>query len=188
MHLQTVTAKVYSTEIVSRGVETCRIACGGHGYSALSGFARLYAHTVNAVTYEGDNYVISQQVTKLIWKYYNRTSEIGVPPSFSFLRLQPACEIPIPEIGSHSEWYRLDVQTWAFESRLANLTKIFVDDQREGRDTSYLSHSLAMAYGDFIYFQGVWRIVTEIENADEPFVDSVRALALVVSCGLTLRS
>ena len=31
LHLQTVGAKVYSTELTGRGVETCRIACGGHG-------------------------------------------------------------------------------------------------------------------------------------------------------------
>ncbi|KEF52474.1 uncharacterized protein A1O9_11316 [Exophiala aquamarina CBS 119918] len=41
LHLQTVSAKTYSTEVASRGVETCRIACGGHGYS---GFGRMYAH------------------------------------------------------------------------------------------------------------------------------------------------
>lgn len=39
-HLQTVGAKVYSTEIAGHGVEVCRIACGGHGYHALSGFGR----------------------------------------------------------------------------------------------------------------------------------------------------
>ena len=71
LHLQTVGAKVYSTNIASRGVETCRIACGGHGYSALAGFGRMYAHTVNAVTYEGDNYVIAQQVPRAIFKHYN---------------------------------------------------------------------------------------------------------------------
>ncbi|KIW94371.1 uncharacterized protein Z519_04347 [Cladophialophora bantiana CBS 173.52] len=41
LHLQTVGAKDYSTEITGYGVETCRIACGGHGYSALSGFGRI---------------------------------------------------------------------------------------------------------------------------------------------------
>ena len=53
MHLQTIGAKVYSTEISGEGVEICRIACGGHGYNALSGFGRMYAHSINAVTYEG---------------------------------------------------------------------------------------------------------------------------------------
>ncbi|KXL42234.1 MAG: hypothetical protein FE78DRAFT_110298 [Acidomyces sp. 'richmondensis'] len=54
-------AKVYSTEIIAHGIETCRIAWGGHGYHALSGFGRMCANAVNAVTYEGDNYVITQQ-------------------------------------------------------------------------------------------------------------------------------
>jgi acyl-CoA oxidase len=70
LHLQTVGAKVYSTEITGYGVETCRIACGGHGYSALSGFGRMYANAINAVTYEGDNYVVAQQVPRAIIKYF----------------------------------------------------------------------------------------------------------------------
>ena len=73
LHLQTVGAKVYSTEITGKGVETSRIACGGHGYSALSGFGRMYAHSINAVTYEGDNYVIGQQVPRAILKHWKKS-------------------------------------------------------------------------------------------------------------------
>lgn len=69
LHLQTVGAKVYSTEITGYGIEACRVACGGHGYSALSGFGRMYANSINAVTYEGDNYVVSQQVPRAILKH-----------------------------------------------------------------------------------------------------------------------
>jgi acyl-CoA oxidase len=72
LHLQTVGAKVYSTEITARGIEECRIACGGHGYSALAGFGRMYANAVNAVTYEGDNFVLSQQIPKAILKHYKK--------------------------------------------------------------------------------------------------------------------
>jgi acyl-CoA oxidase len=72
LHLQTVGAKVYSTEITGKGVETSRIACGGHGYSALSGLGRMYAHSINAVTYEGDNYVIGQQVPRAILKHWRK--------------------------------------------------------------------------------------------------------------------
>src|ERR1700709_835814 len=72
LHLQTVGAKVYSTEITARGIEECRIACGGPAYSALAGFGRMYANAVNAVTYEGDNFVLSQQIPKAILKHYKK--------------------------------------------------------------------------------------------------------------------
>lgn len=72
LHLRTVGAKVWSTEITARGIETCRIACGGHGYSALAGFGRMYANAVNAITYEGDNYVIGQQIPKAIMKHLRK--------------------------------------------------------------------------------------------------------------------
>ncbi|KIW87100.1 uncharacterized protein Z519_12211 [Cladophialophora bantiana CBS 173.52] len=74
LNLYIVRLNVYSTNLACLSVQTRHIACGGHGYSALSGFGRKYAHTVNAVTYEGDNYVIGQQVTRAILKDYRRNS------------------------------------------------------------------------------------------------------------------
>lgn len=71
LHLQTVGAKVYATEITGHGIETCRILCGGHGFSALSGFGRMYGNAISAVTYEGDNYVLAQQVPRAILKHWH---------------------------------------------------------------------------------------------------------------------
>ncbi|KAF7193638.1 Peroxisomal acyl-coenzyme A oxidase 1 [Pseudocercospora fuligena] len=69
LHIRTVGAKVWATEITARGIEISRIACGGHGYSASAGFGRMYANAVNAVTYEGDNFVIGQQIPKIAMKF-----------------------------------------------------------------------------------------------------------------------
>ncbi|ORX91627.1 acyl-CoA dehydrogenase/oxidase C-terminal [Clohesyomyces aquaticus] len=80
----TVGAKVYSTHITSHGIEECRIACGGHGYSAYSVFGRMYANTVKAMTYEGDNYVLSQQLPPAILKHFDAPIDASVP-SLSYL-------------------------------------------------------------------------------------------------------
>jgi acyl-CoA oxidase len=189
LHLQTVAAKVYSTEIASRGVETCRIACGGHGYSALSGFGRMYAHTVNAVTYEGDNYVISQQVTRAIMKYLrssqsSSTSKPAIPASLSYLRLlQQGNQQKTPNIDSEAAWLTIPVQSWALESRLARLVQQHIDDSNQGRDTSYSSHALTMAHSDYVYWKGLWAAVQKIEDppAQQKYAHHMRALAHVVS-------
>ena len=39
-----------------------RRACGGHGYSLLSGLPTLFTHYVQNVTWEGDNNVMLLQV------------------------------------------------------------------------------------------------------------------------------
>ncbi|EEQ85753.2 acyl-CoA oxidase [Blastomyces dermatitidis ER-3] len=114
LHLQTVGAKVYSTDITANGVETCRIACGDHGYSALSGFGQMYAHTVNAVTYEGDNYVIAQQAPRVILKHYKAI--LRRPESSSKLN-----------VSSESDWFEPDNQQWVLERRLPTLVKAHME-------------------------------------------------------------
>lgn len=52
-----------STTIASDGMEAARRACGGHGYSLLSGLPTAFTHYVQNVTWEGDNNVMLLQVT-----------------------------------------------------------------------------------------------------------------------------
>ena len=51
-----------STTLASDGMEAARRACGGHGYSLLSGLPTLFTHYVQNVTWEGDNNVMLLQV------------------------------------------------------------------------------------------------------------------------------
>lgn len=44
------------------GLEVCRRACGGHGYSGFSGVGSFLLDYIPTVTWEGDNFVICQQV------------------------------------------------------------------------------------------------------------------------------
>ncbi|EEP81962.1 predicted protein [Uncinocarpus reesii 1704] len=179
LHLQTVGAKVYSTDLTARGVETCRIACGGHGYSALSGFGRMYAHTVNAVTYEGDNYVISQQVPRAILKHYNAKTEDTVP-SLSYLGFlrNPNATNKLA-VSSESDWFKPENQQWVLEQRLATLVRAHLDATESGKDTSFSVHELTMAHCDYIYWRGFWDVVRKA--AGFPFYTSLDALAQVVS-------
>ena len=47
-----------------RHIETCRLACGGHGYLLYSGLPELYTLTNAACTYEGDTDVLFLQVAR----------------------------------------------------------------------------------------------------------------------------
>lgn len=59
MHVHWVQA--VSTNIASDGMEAARRACGGHGYSLLSGLPTTFTHYVQNVTWEGDNNVMLLQ-------------------------------------------------------------------------------------------------------------------------------
>ncbi|KAG0364330.1 hypothetical protein BGZ54_007619, partial [Gamsiella multidivaricata] len=66
--LAEVHAKSYCTTIGAGGTEECRKLMGGHGYSYFSGLAHLFAAIVPSNTYEGDNYVLTQQMARYLLK------------------------------------------------------------------------------------------------------------------------
>ncbi|XP_044307997.1 peroxisomal acyl-coenzyme A oxidase 2 isoform X2 [Varanus komodoensis] len=78
--------KVIMTDYSSAGVEVCRRACGGHGFSLLSGLPSLYTRLVAACTYEGENTVLLLQTARFLIKCYG-TVHRGhpVPPSVAYL-------------------------------------------------------------------------------------------------------
>lgn len=51
------------------GTDIMRQSCGGHGYSVYSFIPFLYHAQVAGVTYEGDNYLLYQQVARYLLKY-----------------------------------------------------------------------------------------------------------------------
>ncbi|KAG7664167.1 POX1 [[Candida] subhashii] len=60
--------KATCTWLAAEAIDQCRQACGGHGYSAYSGFGRAYNDWVVMCTWEGDNNVLSLNVGKPIVK------------------------------------------------------------------------------------------------------------------------
>ncbi|KAL8212789.1 UNVERIFIED_CONTAM: hypothetical protein K2H54_058684 [Gekko kuhli] len=74
--------KVITTEYCSAGVEICRRACGGHGYSLLSGLPSLYTKLVASCTYEGENTVLLLQTARFLIKCFGM-AKAGQPLSSS---------------------------------------------------------------------------------------------------------
>ncbi|CAG87407.2 DEHA2D17248p [Debaryomyces hansenii CBS767] len=57
------------TWLAAEVIDQCRQACGGHGYSAYSGFGKAYNDWVVMCTWEGDNNVLAMSVGKQIIKH-----------------------------------------------------------------------------------------------------------------------
>ncbi|EFY88863.1 acyl-coenzyme A oxidase [Metarhizium acridum CQMa 102] len=68
LHATSCALKAFSSTVAAEGLETCRRACGGHGYSAFSGIGSWYADYLPTVTWEGDNYMLTQQVARYLLK------------------------------------------------------------------------------------------------------------------------
>ncbi|KAL2410609.1 Peroxisomal acyl-coenzyme A oxidase 1 [Exophiala dermatitidis] len=68
LHATSCALKALSSTTAAEGLEVCRRACGGHGYSSFSGIGSWYADYLPTVTWEGDNYMLTQQVSRYLLK------------------------------------------------------------------------------------------------------------------------
>jgi acyl-CoA oxidase len=68
LHATSCGLKSLASTIAAEGLEVCRRACGGHGYSSFSGIGPWYADYLPTVTWEGDNFMLTQQVARYLLK------------------------------------------------------------------------------------------------------------------------
>ena len=67
LHATSSALKSLCTTIGCDGIEECRRACGGHGFSMSSGLPQLYASSMTGFTPEGDNWLLTQQTAKYVY-------------------------------------------------------------------------------------------------------------------------
>ncbi|KAE9552039.1 hypothetical protein FO519_004730, partial [Halicephalobus sp. NKZ332] len=68
LHAISSVLKAVVTHQVCLGIEQCRMACGGHGYSTASGLPQLFSLAVGGCTYEGENMVLLLQCARYLVK------------------------------------------------------------------------------------------------------------------------
>lgn len=75
LHAASSGLKSLCTEIAANGIETCRRACGGHGFGGGSGLVQLNADYLSKPTVEGDNWMITQQTSAWLIKQMREAAE-----------------------------------------------------------------------------------------------------------------
>lgn len=80
------------------GVEMCRLACGGHGYSSASGLPDLYAGQVANSTAEGETVVLLLQTGKYLAKCYMSLKQgRALDPSATYFSKEKFAPLPTME-------------------------------------------------------------------------------------------
>lgn len=64
LHALSSGVKAMVSDFCTQGAELCRRACGGHGYSKLSGLPSLVTRVTASCTYEGENTVLYLQMAR----------------------------------------------------------------------------------------------------------------------------
>ncbi|KAJ6660455.1 hypothetical protein lerEdw1_017879 [Lerista edwardsae] len=74
LHALSAGLKAFSSWVTNAGIEECRMACGGHGYSRCSGLTDIYVNFTPSCTYEGENTVMMLQTARFLVKSYSQVS------------------------------------------------------------------------------------------------------------------
>lgn len=79
--------KAVCTNEATQAVQTCRLACGGHGYLNSSGFNDIYGSVTAAQTYEGENTVLFLQTARYLIKAWNQAvNGESLTPTVAYLK------------------------------------------------------------------------------------------------------
>jgi acyl-CoA oxidase len=140
MHITTCSLKVWSTRRSTDGQEECRKAMGGHGYSIFSGVGQLFATGVPSNTYEGDNYVLCQQVGRALLKQLDGIAH-GVKvessnSSYLNLLLSDTPHTPYTFVNANHDILDPKVQANVFGLRAARLVADLAQQLKSGRPWS----------------------------------------------------
>ncbi|KAM4842879.1 peroxisomal acyl-coenzyme A oxidase 1 isoform 3-T3 [Thomomys bottae] len=101
LHALTAGLKAFTTWIANAGIEECRMACGGHGYSHCSGIPNIYVTFTPACTFEGENTVMLLQMARFLMKSYNQVlSGKLVGGTVSYLNDLPSQRIQPQQVAS----------------------------------------------------------------------------------------
>ncbi|KAI0772371.1 peroxisomal oxidase [Trametes elegans] len=139
IHATTSGLKARATALAIADAETARRSMGGHGFSEFAGVGRLYADYLPAATFEGDNFVLDQQVVRAALKAHDALAARGVAgltPSSAYLRLLIAPDGLVPlRAGAGEHWREPRTAVLLLERRAAALVRERAA-HRDGPDAS----------------------------------------------------
>lgn len=112
--------KAWATKTCADGVEEARKMCGGHGYLALSGLPAISSSASAACTFEGENWVMWQQLASYLMKSAVKTA---LTPDLEYLSPDHISKEPLHSTTGGAEFLRHDVQLRMFQHRAARLIR-----------------------------------------------------------------
>ncbi|KAF9946236.1 Acyl-coenzyme A oxidase (Acyl-CoA oxidase) [Mortierella alpina] len=145
VHVYSSGLKSYCTKLTADGIEEARRCLGGHGYSMFSGMIDFHRQFLATVTYEGENALLTQQVSRYLLKLYKdvvRNPGLHLsPPSKYIVSLVDYPSFKNQRCGARTlkDMYRDDVILAAFQHRAARLIHELAQAEKSGAGWSDLN-------------------------------------------------
>ncbi|XP_040850668.1 peroxisomal acyl-coenzyme A oxidase 2 [Ochotona curzoniae] len=186
LHVLSTGSKAMISDFCVQGTELCRRACGGHGYSQLSGLPILVTSVTPACTYEGENTVLYLQVARFLVKSYLQAqglsgsrSQRPLPQCVSYLTLPDLARCPAQKAA---DFLRPELYTaaWAHVAarlikdsvyHLQALTRSGADEHEAWNQTTVIHVQAAKAHCYYISVKSFKEAVEKLRN--EPTLQQV---------------
>jgi acyl-CoA oxidase len=136
-------------------IQECREACGGHGYSAFSAFARLRENNDIHATWDGDNNVLVQQCSRFLLKhimhYYKGNPEVSKLISFFNAEKPELTAETLKKSGVLIELLEFRARFY-MQKAMSRLQGAAGKDQSVAWDNSQANHfhSLSQSFGELV--------------------------------------
>ncbi|XP_015349976.1 peroxisomal acyl-coenzyme A oxidase 2 [Marmota marmota marmota] len=186
LHALSTGMKAMMSELCTQGAELCRRACGGHGYSKLSGLPSLVTQVTASCTYEGENTVLYLQVARFLVKSYlqakvspDSAPQKPLPQSVEYLArpvlarcpAQKAADFLCPELYTAAWAHAAARLIEDSVHHLQTLTQSGADQQEAWNKTSVMHLQAAKAH---CYYITVKSFTDALEKLDkEPAIQQV---------------
>ncbi|KAI8971350.1 acyl-CoA dehydrogenase/oxidase C-terminal [Pilobolus umbonatus] len=192
IHATSCALKIWSSRRASEGIEECRKAMGGHGFSSYSGVADLFASIVPANTYEGDNFVLCQQTARSLLKQLKSVSQGNLIKAGNSDYLNKLAKDDGSSFKFTSAEQILDshVQLDLFGIRAARLVVDLAQQVQSGRPWADLNMEcwiLNLAHAEYIIMKKMVKRIHALESTEYqsliPIIKSVADLFALSAIG-----
>ncbi|XP_007935481.1 peroxisomal acyl-coenzyme A oxidase 2 [Orycteropus afer afer] len=178
--------KALVSEYCTEGAEVCRRACGGHGFSKLSGLPSLVTRVTASCTYEGENTVLYLQMARFLVNNHlqaqmspDTTSTRSPPQSVTYLTApvlarcpaQQAADFLCPELYTAAWAHMVARLIKDSVHHLQTLTQSGVDRHTAWNQTTVLLVQAAKAHCYYVILQSFIQTLEKLE--DEPEIRQV---------------
>ncbi|KAF9336897.1 hypothetical protein BG006_007005 [Podila minutissima] len=167
VHASSSGLKSLTTTMAAAAIEECRRACGGHGFSSFSGLPLMLQDYVPNVTWEGDNYMITQQTGRYLFKSFRDlvakrasgkfNASLINNPTLAYLNTyldNPDLKCPAT---SAAQFHNLEIQLAAYGHRAAHLVADIVNaldvEKRTWNSMLVEIYNVSVAHCQFILVQ-----------------------------------
>ena len=179
--------KSYFSDVVQRGIEICRLSCGGHGYSQYSGLTAIVVEYAPNITHEGENTVMYLQVSRYILKCFNNVvvkkqgvlqKSVRYLESFEYLT-KKKCTVTDPENWTIEEVRLLLAQTTC--SILHTINQRYAANKDKSKKAQN-NEDLGMLLVDLAISHSIYNTYYAFEQAIVKFPDEIIKRILFDMC------